>query len=407
MTRLEALAAAAGEFRPDWILHLAALHEGGRLRGPPRRGLPRERPGRAQRGAGGGRAAARRCSRSRPTTSSTATATAPYAEEATAAPASVYGASKWAGEQAVRAVTPRHAIVRTSWLFGPGGPNFVDTILARARGRAGACAWWTTSAARPPSPATWRRGCCGCWRRGRSGPITARTRGTAPGTTWRRTRWRCAGLDVPLERTDTASFPRPARRPAYSVLSNGRFEQRDRLAHAAVAGRRAASSRGDGRSEREGPVKRTAAKRKGRDPENGWLEREARAALRESGRSMARLERHAARAVAEAAEALVAASRVGRHRVLLRQRRQRRRRAAPGRRAGRPLPGRPPGAGRGGADHEHLGAHGHRQRLRLRPGVRAPARGPRGHRGRAGRHQHERRLGQRAARRRGRATGRA
>lgn len=54
-------------------------------------------------------------------------------------------------------------------------------------------------------------------------------------------------------------------------------------------------------------MKRTAAKRKGRDPENGWLEREARAALRESGRSMARLERHAARAVAGAAEALVAA----------------------------------------------------------------------------------------------------
>jgi D-sedoheptulose 7-phosphate isomerase len=54
-------------------------------------------------------------------------------------------------------------------------------------------------------------------------------------------------------------------------------------------------------------VNRTAAKRKGRDPKDGWLEREARAALRESGRSMARLERRAARAVAEAAEALVAA----------------------------------------------------------------------------------------------------
>ena len=52
---------------------------------------------------------------------------------------------------------------------------------------------------------------------------------------------------------------------------------------------------------------RTAARRGGRDRGPGWLEREARAALRESGRAMARLERQAARAVAEAAEALVAA----------------------------------------------------------------------------------------------------
>jgi D-sedoheptulose 7-phosphate isomerase len=53
-------------------------------------------------------------------------------------------------------------------------------------------------------------------------------------------------------------------------------------------------------------VKRTAAKRGGRKREDGWLERGARAALRESGRTMARLDRQA-RAVAEAAEALVAA----------------------------------------------------------------------------------------------------
>ena len=53
-------------------------------------------------------------------------------------------------------------------------------------------------------------------------------------------------------------------------------------------------------------VKRGAAKRGRREPENGWLEREARASLRESGRAMARLERQA-RAVAAAAEALVAA----------------------------------------------------------------------------------------------------
>lgn len=61
----------------------------------------------------------------------------PYTEFDRPNPISVYGASKLAGECAVRALTPRHWIIRTSWLYGSGGSNFVDTILARARAREG------------------------------------------------------------------------------------------------------------------------------------------------------------------------------------------------------------------------------------------------------------------------------
>jgi dTDP-4-dehydrorhamnose reductase len=57
----------------------------------------------------------------------------PYTEFDAPNPLSCYGASKLAGERYVRTLTPRHWIVRSSWLFGPGGKNFVKTILAKAR----------------------------------------------------------------------------------------------------------------------------------------------------------------------------------------------------------------------------------------------------------------------------------
>ncbi|MEK6666086.1 MAG: dTDP-4-dehydrorhamnose reductase [candidate division NC10 bacterium] len=57
----------------------------------------------------------------------------PYTEFDAPNPISCYGASKLAGERYVQTLTPRHWIVRSSWLFGPGGKNFVKTILTKAR----------------------------------------------------------------------------------------------------------------------------------------------------------------------------------------------------------------------------------------------------------------------------------
>lgn len=57
----------------------------------------------------------------------------PYTEDDIPNPLSVYGRSKLAGEQATKEVNPKHFILRTAWLYGPGGNNFIEKMVNRAR----------------------------------------------------------------------------------------------------------------------------------------------------------------------------------------------------------------------------------------------------------------------------------
>ncbi len=63
------------------------------------------------------------------------TKTSAYREDDAIDPLGIYGQSKAAGEDAVRRLNPQHAIVRTSWVYGPDGSNFLKTMLRLAAER--------------------------------------------------------------------------------------------------------------------------------------------------------------------------------------------------------------------------------------------------------------------------------
>jgi len=146
----------------------------------------------------------------------------PYREYDPPAPKSVYGASKWAGEQAVREVNPRHVVVRTSWLFGRGGPNFIDSILTKARSGE-SLKVVDDQRGSPTYTHDLSRGLIDLATRGQFGTYHCTNSGDC---TWYDLAVYAldrAGLHTPLERTDSATFARPAPRPAYSVLDNQWF----------------------------------------------------------------------------------------------------------------------------------------------------------------------------------------
>ncbi|MGA3185407.1 MAG: dTDP-4-dehydrorhamnose reductase [Candidatus Dormibacteria bacterium] len=147
------------------------------------------------------------------------TASTPVDEGATPNPRSAYGRGKLAGEAAVRALQPRHQIVRTAWLFGQDGPNFVLTMLklARERGRLRVVAdqWGSPTWTGHLAPALVRlveRGVPGTYHLTNSG--TTSWQGFAQAIVEE------AGLDVPVEAISSSEYPTPAPRPAYSVLAN-------------------------------------------------------------------------------------------------------------------------------------------------------------------------------------------
>lgn len=155
------------------------------------------------------------------------TASEPYAEDAPIAPASAYGRTKAAGEEAVLSALPdRGYVVRTAWLYGANGANFVKTMLRLADQRE-TLAVVDDQRGQP----TWSRDLAVQIERLVSAGADAGVyHGTSSGeTTWfgfTREIFRLAGLDPErVTPTTTDAFPRPAPRPAYSVLGHAKWAE--------------------------------------------------------------------------------------------------------------------------------------------------------------------------------------
>ncbi len=147
--------------------------------------------------------------------------TTPYEPDDPTGPASAYGRTKLAGEQAVREIHPHAShVVRTSWVYGASGANFVKTMIRLESERE------TVSVVddQTGSP-TWSRDLAAglielAGAEVPAGTLHATNRGT---TTWyglTRAIFEELGADpARVLPTTTEAYPRPAPRPAYSVLS--------------------------------------------------------------------------------------------------------------------------------------------------------------------------------------------
>ncbi len=154
-----------------------------------------------------------------------------YVEDDPVAPLSVYGRTKAEGEARIRSALPeRHLIVRSAWLYGAGGANFVDAVLRRAR------------EGRPVRVVTDQVG-CPTWTQdlaaalldlveaGARGTVHACGEGEASRWDLARAALEAAGLDVRPARIASSDLPPRedgsprAPRPARAVLSTARLRR--------------------------------------------------------------------------------------------------------------------------------------------------------------------------------------
>ena len=150
----------------------------------------------------------------------------PWREDDPVDPVNAYGRGKLGGERRFLESGVRGFVVRTSWLFGVHGPNFVDAILKQAEGGRTELRVVSDQEGRPTYAPDLARAIHLLAGAEASGLVHFANAGTTTWYTFAREALRLAGFDgVVVHPCATAEFPRPARRPAYSALDTSLYER--------------------------------------------------------------------------------------------------------------------------------------------------------------------------------------
>jgi dTDP-4-dehydrorhamnose reductase len=150
----------------------------------------------------------------------------PYREDDSLDPVNAYGRAKLMGERRAFEEGQEVLVVRTSWVFGMGGVNFVDTILKRVEGGARDLSVVNDQVARPTFAADLAWGIRRLVEKRVTGVVHFANAGDA---TWfelaSEALAREGHADVLVRPVPTSAFPRPARRPRWSVLDTSLYER--------------------------------------------------------------------------------------------------------------------------------------------------------------------------------------
>jgi dTDP-4-dehydrorhamnose reductase len=145
----------------------------------------------------------------------------PYVESDSVGPRSAYGRSKLAGEREVTGASPAHAIVRTAWLFGAGGRNFVDTMLTLAGDHAEVKVVDDQTGC-PTFAGHLAPALVQVAEDGMAGLMHVAGGGSCTWFALAREVFSQSGVECDVQPTDSQHFKRPAPRPAWSVLESER-----------------------------------------------------------------------------------------------------------------------------------------------------------------------------------------
>jgi dTDP-4-dehydrorhamnose reductase len=144
-----------------------------------------------------------------------------YLESDPTGPRSVYGKTKLDGERQVLGASPSHTVVRTAWLYGLDGRNFVTTMLGLA-GEREAVQVVDDQVGSPTWSGHLAPAVVGLLERGVSGLVHLTGAGSVSWNGFAKEIFRQAEVDCRVEAISSAQVARPAPRPAFSVLDTER-----------------------------------------------------------------------------------------------------------------------------------------------------------------------------------------